>query len=171
MQKDVTNKLFVITRSVSKFRSCLKILIFLLTLPICTHDLKHLGQSLSEVAFDSIHYPSFMFLTIHDFIKGLDPLWYGAVHKLCRLKIGDFIPPPPPLLVVFLLCKIGKFCSPPLLRLHSLWTAPFGYFLYNNTYYIALLYPCMYVCSCTYCHVFACDFLKIEYYLTDIYKS
>ena len=34
--------------------------------------------------------------------------YLGAVHKLCRLKIGDFWPPPP-LLVVFLLGKIGNF--------------------------------------------------------------
>ena len=114
-----------------------------------THDLKHLGQSLSEIAFDSIHYPSFMFLTIHDFIKDLDPLWYGAVHKLCRLKISDFWPPPYWDYIVY-----GRS-----LLVISCITIPTTY-----------LY-CTHVCSCTYCHVFACDFFKIEYYLTDIYKS
>ena len=47
----------------------------------------------------------------------------GAVHKLCRLKIGDFWPPPTPLLVVFLLWKSTIF-DPPLLLRRSLWTAP-----------------------------------------------
>ena len=43
------------------------------------------------------------------------PLLFGAVHKLCRLKISDFWPPPP-LLVVFLPSKIGNFWTPtPLL--------------------------------------------------------
>ena len=28
-------------------------------------------------------------------------IWLGAVHELCRLKIGDFWPPPPPLNVIF----------------------------------------------------------------------
>ena len=37
----------------------------------------------------------------------------GAVHKLCCLKIGDFLPPPP-FLVVFSLSKIGMFDPPPL---------------------------------------------------------
>ena len=55
-------------------------------------------------------------------------LHFGAVHKLCRLKIGDFWPPPP--LSSFLLSRVyllNRLWGYPtsLPRWHSLWTAPF----------------------------------------------
>ena len=39
--------------------------------------------------------------------KNTNSTLQGAVHKLCRLKNGDFWPPHP-LFVVFLLSKIGN---------------------------------------------------------------
>ena len=51
---------------------------------------------------------------------------FGAVHKLCRLKIGNFWPPPLHF-VVFLASKIDSFWTPfpsPRSRGHSLWMAP-----------------------------------------------
>ena len=61
----------------------------------------------------------------------------GAVHKLCRLIIGDFDPLPPSL-SSFYYIKLAAFDlpSPPpplLLRRHSLWTAPKQIF---SNYYI-----------------------------------
>ena len=54
----------------------------------------------------------------------------GVVHKLCRLKIGDFWPPPPPV-VFFIKQGLNIYLvnnlwgnPPPLSRRNSLWTAP-----------------------------------------------
>ena len=55
-------------------------------------------------------------------------LHFGTVHKLCRLKIGDFWPPTPLssflLSRVYLLNRLWGFPTP-LPRWYSLWTAPF----------------------------------------------
>ena len=63
----------------------------------------------------------------------------GAVHKLCRLKNGDFWPPPhfPPSLSSFYKVKSAIFGPPPpLLRRHSLWTAPSLFQQYSSFLHI-----------------------------------
>ena len=55
--------------------------------------------------------------------------WYGAVHKLCRLKTGDFWPPSPsstPLSIKFVVFLLGKMvCFLPFhLPRRSLWMDP-----------------------------------------------